>query len=65
MSEQKFEIIAGTDDKPPQILNEHLASDVDENGDSPSAKAVVDEWYAVHEIKLAEEKQAQEEAIKK
>lgn len=59
MAEQKFEIIPGTETNPPQIINEHLASDVDQDGGSPSAQAVVNAWYAEHEQKLAAEKEAE------
>jgi hypothetical protein len=66
MSEQKFELIAGTDTLPPQVRNEHLAPDADENGESPSAKAAVDAWYAEHEQKLEAAKVAQaERTVKK
>lgn len=48
------EIIYGTDDTPPQIHNEDLMPDADEHGTSPSARAIVDAWYAAHPEQLNE-----------
>lgn len=48
---REAKIIPGTDTTPPQIENEDLMPDADENGVSASAQAEVAAWYAAQEPK--------------
>lgn len=61
--EKKGRVIPGTETVPPQILDEHLMDDADEEGRSASAHAVVDAWYAEHEQKLEAAKSAKAEEV--